>query len=35
MTGAELVDKLIENSASFSSKTEYSQEKYIKKKKEK
>ena len=31
----EIIDKLIENSASFSSKTEYSQEKYIKKKKEK
>lgn len=33
--GAEIVDKLIENSASFSGKTEYSQQKYIKKKKEK
>ena len=31
----EIIDKLIENSASFISKTEYSQEKYIKKKKEK
>lgn len=35
MTGAELIDKLVENSSSFSTKTEYSQEKYIKKKKEK
>ena len=35
ITGSELVDKLVENSASFSTKTEYSQEKYIKKKKEK
>lgn len=33
--GAEIIDKLIENSASFNNKTEYSQEKYIKKKKEK
>lgn len=35
ITGAELVDKIIANSASFQSKTEYSQEKYIKKKKAK
>lgn len=35
LNGNEIVDKLIENSASFSGKTEYSQEKYIKKKKEK
>lgn len=31
----EIIDALIENSASFHTKTEYSQEKYIKKKKEK
>lgn len=35
LTGNEIVEKLIENSASFANKTEYSQEKYIKKKKEK
>jgi len=35
ITGTEIIDKLIENSASFNQKTEYSQEKYIKKKKEK
>ena len=34
-TATEIIDKLIENSASFSQKTEYSQEKYIKKKKDK
>jgi tRNA (adenine-N(1)-)-methyltransferase non-catalytic subunit len=32
-TGTELVDMLISNSATFASKTEFSQEKYIKKKK--
>lgn len=31
----EIIDRLIENSASFKQKTEFSQEKYIKKKKEK
>jgi tRNA (adenine-N(1)-)-methyltransferase non-catalytic subunit len=35
LSGHEIIDKLIENSASFHDKTEYSQEKYIKKKKEK
>ncbi|CAF1006328.1 unnamed protein product [Brachionus calyciflorus] len=35
ISGTEIIDRLIENSASFSQKTEYSQEKYIKKKKEK
>jgi tRNA (adenine-N(1)-)-methyltransferase non-catalytic subunit len=35
LTGTEIIDKLIENSASFETKTEYSQEKYLKKKREK
>lgn len=35
VSGNQIIDRLIENSASFSQKTEYSQEKYIKKKKEK
>ncbi|KYN44048.1 tRNA (adenine-N(1)-)-methyltransferase non-catalytic subunit TRM6 [Trachymyrmex septentrionalis] len=34
-TGKEIISSLIENSKSFSAKTEYSQEKYIKKKKNK
>ncbi|ESO87742.1 hypothetical protein LOTGIDRAFT_234974 [Lottia gigantea] len=35
ISGEEIVDKLIENSQTFQNKTEFSQEKYIKKKKEK
>jgi tRNA (adenine-N(1)-)-methyltransferase non-catalytic subunit len=35
MSGNEIIGKLIENSASFQNKTQYSQEKYIKKKKDK
>jgi tRNA (adenine-N(1)-)-methyltransferase non-catalytic subunit len=35
LSGNDIIDKLIENSASFNTKTEFSQEKYIKKKKDK
>jgi len=35
MTGKEIIEKLIENSASFDQKTVYSKEKYLKKKKDK
>lgn len=35
ITGTEVINKIIENSSSFSNKTEYSQEKYVKKKKAK
>lgn len=35
LSGNQIVDRLVENSASFSQKTQYSQQKYIKKKKDK
>ena len=35
LSGTQIIDKLIENSSSFSQKTQYSQQKYIKKKKDK
>ncbi len=35
LSGHDIIDRLIENSASFNTKTEFSQEKYIKKKKDK